>query len=291
MTLFCGTPEESWLYRDIRPDIPMCVSRNRLARRRAQSLRSAVRRWMLDSAGFTELQKHGHWRMSAERYAQQVLIWTERLGMPEFIAQQDWMCEQAVIDGGRFAGMNFLGTRTFLDPRGVATVAELTREHQRRTVQNLLELRALVPHLPIAPVLQGNTPDSYFECWEMFRESGVDLIAEPVVGLGSVCRRQATEEIRQLISTLRIAGLRLHGFGVKTGAHKYGYLLESADSMAWSTRARMLTYHGRSAGLGCAHRSCANCVTYAANWWDQHILMLDRSYQADLFEHTAGVAQ
>lgn len=290
MTLYCGTPEESWLYRDIRPDIPMCVSRNRLARRTLKSLHPSVRRWMLDSAGFTELQQHGRWRMTAEQYVELVLAWVERLGMPDFIAQQDWMCESAVINGGRFSGMDFAGTRAFLDPGGAATEVDMTREHQRLTVINFLELRDLAPELPIAPVLQGNTPESYFEHWAMFTESGINLAAEPVVGLGSVCRRQATDEIRQLISELRIAGLNLHGFGVKTGVHRYGYLLGSADSMAWSSRARSLAYHGGKSGTGCAHRSCGNCMVYAAHWWDRHMELLSGSYQVDLFEHYAGVA-
>lgn len=290
MILYCGTPEESWLYRPIRTDIPMCVSRNRLARRRAETLRPAVRPWILDSAGFTELQRHGRWRITAEQYVELVLSWVERLGMPDFIAQQDWMCETAVIEGGRFAGMDFVGTRTALDPAGRMTEAELVIEHQRRTVENFCDLSRLAPQLPIIPVLQGNTPGSYFECLEMYLKHGVDLLKESTVGLGSVCRRQGTDDIRALISELRCAGLKLHGFGVKTGAHKYGYLLSSADSMAWSTRARLLAYHGKNAGLGCAHRSCANCLTYAANWWDGHVAKLGESYQVDLFESLAGVA-
>lgn len=290
MILYCGTPEESWLYRPIRTDIPMCVSRNRLARRTLKGLRPAVRHWVMDSAGFTELQYHGRWTVTAEQFAEQVLAWVDHLGMPDFIAQQDWMCESMVINGGSFGPMKFVGTRQFLDPKGTATDAELTREHQRLTVENFLELRALAPQLPIIPVLQGNTPASYFECWELFRSAGVDLAAEPTVGLGSVCRRQATDEIRSLISELACAGLKLHGFGVKTGAHKYGYLLKSADSTAWSTTARIKAYRGEKAHEDCTHRSCANCLPYAAAWWDNHATALDRPIQADLFEDLAGVA-
>lgn len=55
----------------------------------------------------------------------------------------------------------------------------------------------------------------------------------------------------------------LHGFGIKVlGLRRYGHLLTSADSMAWSVAAR------RSAPLpGCtAHRNCANCPRYAYRW-------------------------
>ncbi|MBQ1165928.1 hypothetical protein KBZ21_48900, partial [Streptomyces sp. A73] len=66
-----------------------------------------------------------------------------------------------------------------------------------------------------------------------------DLAAEPIVGLGSVCRRQATSEINEIVATLHSHGLRLHGFGVNTqGLSDYGPSLYSADSMAWSVDGR-----------------------------------------------------
>jgi hypothetical protein len=82
----------------------------------------------------------------------------------------------------------------------------------------------------------------------------VNLATEPIVGLGSVCRRQATGEIGAIVTTFADRGLALHGFGVKVhGITKYGHLLASADSMAWSTRARRAP---RMAG--CTHRT-AKC--------------------------------
>jgi hypothetical protein len=83
------------------------------------------------------------------------------------------------------------------------------------------------------------------------------------VGLGSVCRRQSTTEIAVIVTELARCGLRLHGFGVKTGGlHLYGHLLASADSMAWSYAARR-----QPALPGCtSHKNCANCLTYATQW-------------------------
>src|SRR5258708_27264458 len=101
----------------------------------------------------------------------------------------------------------------------------------------------------------------------MDEAAGVDLAAEPLVGVGSVCRRQATEEIGTIMKTLAGLGLRLHGFGVKTeGLKRYGQYLASADSMAWSLRGR----HVR----GCSHGSHgrqvpsseANCFSFARHW-------------------------
>ena len=72
------------------------------------------------------------------------------------------------------------------------------------------------------------------------------------------------------------------GFGIKTsGLHRYGHLLASADSMAWSYSAR------RAPALsGCTgHRNCANCLTYDTTW-RQHILAASaaRGCQPGLFD-------
>lgn len=67
----------------------------------------------------------------------------------------------------------------------------------------------------------------------------VDLRKQPVVGLGSVCRRQCTTSAGNIVSTLAHDGLRLHGFGFKlTGLKAFGKYLVSADSMAWSFHER-----------------------------------------------------
>ncbi len=97
---------------------------------------------------------------------------------------------------------------------------------------------------------------------DAYDQAGIDLAAEPLVGLGSVCRRQATSEIDRIVTTLAGQGLRLHGFGVKTaGLGRYGWALESADSLAWSYAAR------REPALpGHRHKNCANCLVYALAW-------------------------
>jgi hypothetical protein len=70
------------------------------------------------------------------------------------------------------------------------------------------------------------------------------------VGVGSVCKRNgdvaAIEAVLLAIHHER-PDLRLYGFGLKTTALKSGIvdeLLETADSMAWSYRARI---EGRNA--------------------------------------------
>src|SRR5207249_4985265 len=134
---------------------------------------------------------------------------------------QDWMCEPAVIHGGTFAGQRFVGN-------GLDVLT-----HQQLTVENLLDLRENFPFIRWLPALQGEWLDDYLLHVDLYAEAGVDLVAEPLVGLGSVCRRQATSEIEHLVGSLAALGLRLHGFGVKTlGLARYGRHLVSADSLA-----------------------------------------------------------
>jgi len=145
----------------------------------------------------------------------------------------------------------------------VARTGLSVREHQERTVASYLELQALAPHLPFIPVVQGWHLADYLRCVAMYRAAGVDLARAPLTGLGSVCRRQSTGQIAVIVAALAALGLRLHGFGIKTsGLHRYGHLLASADSMAWSYAAR------RNPPLpGCrGHRNCANCLVYATAW-------------------------
>ncbi len=113
--------------------------------------------------------------------------------------------------------------------------------HQRLTVDNFLKLKSFNSEIHYIPVLQGYELDDYFKHFEMFEASGVDLRNEPIVGVGSVCRRQNTKEIEHLFKCLHAKGLKLHGFGVKTnGLKRYSEYLESADSLAWSFTSRML---------------------------------------------------
>ena len=248
---YLGTHEPSWLSRTT---LPLFVSRRRLQRLR--SLPRAAGRWALDSGGFTELAMHGRWRLAAADYASLVDRYSAEVGGLDFAAPQDWMCE----------------------PFMVAKTGLSIREHQERTVQNYLDLTSLAPGLPWIPVLQGWEVADYVRCAALYAQAGVDLAAVPLIGLGSVCRRQHTAQIAHLVSTM--SPLPLHGFGVKTdGLAAYGYLLQSADSMAWSFRAR------RSEPLpGCTHRSCANCFRYATGWAETVTAGLNQPVQASLFD-------
>jgi hypothetical protein len=200
---------------------------------------------MLDSGAFSELSIYGEWTEGPERYVAAVRRYQEEVGRLAWAGPQDWMCEPSTL------------ARTGLS----------VTEHQRRTVENFVQLRSLAPELPIFPVVQGWRLDDYLRCVDAYARVGIDLTAEPIVGLGSVCRRQATTEIGEIVGRLSGLGLQLHGFGVKAnGLHRYGGCLASADSMAWSFQGRHMH--------GCSHRppgqrpvsSEANCLAFARQW-------------------------
>jgi len=237
---FLGTHHPGWL---ATAQVPLFVSDRRL--RGYRTLPRAATTWALDSGAFTELSRHGTWDHgpTIRQYAERIRRYRDDIGYLAWAAPQDWMCEPGIT------------SRTGL------TVAD----HQRRTIDSVLALRAADPGLPVIPVLQGWTVTDYLRCTDAYSRAGIDLRAEPFVGLGSVCRRLATTAIDPIIRALYAHGItRLHGFGVKLhGLLACGHLLASADSMAWSYAARR---QPPLPGCELRHINCANCHRYAIAW-------------------------
>jgi len=124
--------------------------------------------------------------------------------------------------------------------------------------------RRLAPDLPFVPVLQGETGADYLRHAEMYETAGVRLADEPLVGMGSVCRRQTVADIVGAVGQLAAAGIRLHGFGVKTaGLPALADDLVSSDSLAWSDRGR------HEPGCSPSHKTEANCLPFAMRWRDR----------------------
>jgi hypothetical protein len=216
----------------------MFVSRRTLSPRK--SLPQALGPWALDSGGFSELSMHGKWTIGPKEYASEVRRFYDEIGKMSWAAQQDWMCEPFML---KLTGLTL-------------------REHQRRTTENYLMLREIAPDLPWVPVIQGWNVDDYMRSVDRFISAGVDLDKLPIVGVGSVCRRQHTIGASTIFASLAALGLQLHGFGVKiAGLRRSSASLASADSMAWSMKGR------RSPPLpGHTHMNCANCLEYALMW-------------------------
>lgn len=169
-------------------------------------------------------------------------------------------------------------------------------EHQRRTIENLKELRRIdaayrkeqldrhgvvVQPIRWAPVLQGWRVADYWRHLDDYRAAGIELRGEPVVGVGSVCRRQNTREAETIFRTLAAEGLRLHGFGVKLeGLARFADVLASSDSLAWSFAARNdepLPGHDRPGpGRRTGHINCANCAEYALIWRERVVGVVEK---------------
>ena len=244
MTFYLGTHVLNHLEKT---DVPLFISRRAFDKRKSSL--NAKGTWALDSGGFTELNMHGKWTLTEQEYIDRVnninrtpnLLW---------VAQQDWMCEPFVVEK---TGLTI-------------------KEHQKRTVNNLIKLRKLDSKVHIIPVLQGYSLDDYKNCFEMFESNNIDLRSEPLVGLGSVCRRQNTNDIERIVKYFFHKDIKLHGFGVKiNGMKRYGEMLESSDSLAWSYDARWTKRHCSIHKENPTTKNCANCLQYALEWREKVI--------------------
>ncbi|MCB0939152.1 MAG: hypothetical protein KDB72_02810 [Mycobacterium sp.] len=225
-----------------RAGVPLFVSHRRLAGRKC--LPRAIAEYAVDSGAYTELLLHGRWTVSPQQYCVAIRRYDAEIGRVAWAAPQDWPVESNVL----------------------AETGLSVEDHQRLTVENFLELQQCWgdDDQPWMPVIQGNTVDEYRRGWEMYGKAGIDLKNFPLVGVGSVCRRQATAEIDAVVSALlRLdPGLPLHTFGAKgQGIARYGHKICSADSLAWSAQARR-----RPPLPGHTHSSCSNCLDFALLW-------------------------
>jgi hypothetical protein len=241
-----GVHRPHWLERD---SVPMFVSNRQLAG--VKKLPRARGPWALDSGGFTEITKYGEWRTSPQQYVKLIRRYRDEVGRLAWASQQDFMCEDQAL---RMTGLTI-------------------DQHQDLTVANFLTLRELAPDLPIIPVVQGWLRPHYFRCVEKFLAAGVDLTREPLVGVGSICRRPSTYVAGMILEDLHAAGLKLHAFGYKKSGLDVSWPhVVSADSMAWSKSGRYEVMCG-------THKSEANCLRYA-QWW-----------RRDLLDHLADVRE
>lgn len=236
--MYLGTHMPHWLGQ---LTVPLFVSHRRLARQK--SYPRALAPWAADSGAFTEMSLYGQWVTTPAEYVAALRRYAEEIGNLSWAASMDAMCEPFVL---RKSG----GT---------------VESHQQWTVDNYLRLKDLAPELEIVPTLQGWTvPDDYLRCFDRYAAVGIDLTTYSRVGLGSVCRRQGSEEIAVLARRMAGMGLALHGFGVKTaGLRRFAGELRSADSLSWSYRGR------RVAGCSLTHKSEANCQKFALAWYER----------------------
>jgi hypothetical protein len=252
---YVGTHHPSWLA-DPRADFPLCVSRRWLAP--VARLRPSTESWILDSGGFSELSMFGRWTITPRQYVEEVARFEREVGLLEWASPMDWMCEWEVIHGG--GPKNYPGTHLSV------------QEHQRRTVENYLELVQLWPTVsnsspPFIPVIQGWTLGDYVRCADMYADAGVRLADQRAVGVGSVCRRKNTTRIGLILGWFA-DDFPVHAYGVTINGlidNGTGHRIASADSLAWSQDAR---YSPPLPGHRARHQHCNNCLDYARAWRD-----------------------
>lgn len=243
-TFFLGSANPRWLA-DL--DVPLCLAYHHLADRRV--LPRARAPWLLDSGAYSRLGKHGSWdTLSPRAYIAGVRHLAEEVGNLAFAGPMDWLVGDDQL------------RRTGLP----------VQAHLWNTVTNYVDLVDLWGGDPadclIIPSLQGRTETDFHACWDLYDRCGVDLSALPRVGLGSIASRQAKPEVARIVESLHDrAPVVLHGYGVKgSGLRRYGHLLSTTDSFAWSFGAR----RGRLRHPDCTarHATCSSCPIYALAW-------------------------
>lgn len=218
-----------------------------------QKLAAPSCEWALDSGGYSALSKTGSWPVSEAHYLAEIKRWRGGIGRLAWVAPMDWMCE----------------------PNVLMKTGKTVAEHQRLTVLSYLQLREHLGSLVI-PVLQGWTIDDYLRCMELYAFAGVDLTAELTVGVGSICRRGQDAVIGRILRRVARENIPIHAFGVRGDSLiAHASILASADSMAWSYRARAAR-QGPNAGYEktwnwcCESRQlqsrCTSCLAYALRW-------------------------
>lgn len=242
MTFWLGVGEASFLSQT---DVPLFIPRHRILR--TGKIHKPLGPYCVDSGAFSEIAKRGKYTFSHKQYADECLWFRWMMPGMRWCAVMDHMCE----------------------PEMIQKKGKSVRWHQQKTTESYLILKYLAPTIPWTPVIQGYQRDEYMQHVDDYHREGIDLPSLPVVGLGSVCRREKTEMIESLVKELHGYGFKTHCFGMKSGGlENCSRYLESSDSMAWSFGARRQKIRLPF----CSHQVCNNCLRYAL-YWRQYTIM------------------
>jgi len=264
---YLGMSQFEWLRNESLRDVNVFLSMRRLYERKNLP-RDNLANIAFDSGAFKQLQMFGKWDLSADQFADRCLELQRHFGRRAlWFSPQDWMCEKIVINGGKTKDGVFVGTGLTVE------------EHQLRTVKNYIQLRNILGDAVI-PVVQGDTVFDYWRCLQMYRDHGVALEQCERVGVGSVCRRQSSNDATLIMQSIaHEIGPRLHGYGFKINGYKTcaGYMI-SGDSFSWSITGRLRPdetheHYLRSVRFvpenkgkrGCAD-DCSQCLPFALAW-------------------------
>lgn len=243
-TFWLGTHKPFFLWNGEPTDwfISINALRSEKGRGRNWFALKAGARFAIDSGGFTELSRLGRWTTGPQEYVDTLDEVCARIGRPTWAAVQDHMCEPFILK----------------------KTGRTVKQHQADTIQSYIDLVKLRPKLHWVPSLQGFALHEYVDHVHQYAAHGIDLRKLPLVGVGSVCRRQGMDEAVDIMRTLHGMGLKLHGYGFKlTGIERAHQWMESADSLAWSRAAR---WEKKAPGHTHPGATCSNCIRYAMDW-------------------------
>lgn len=173
----------------------------------------------IDSGGYSFMKGKGEYTTTDRKY----LEFIEKHS-PELFALRDYPCEPDVLEE---------------HGRTVEDHLEATVKRHR----NLLKLLSgySIDSKPVA-VIQGWETEDYIRHAEMLENAGI-IGQVDYVAIGSVCRRGQIEDLKEIIRAVanKFPDKKVHAFGVKKNILQFQemrQLLDSADSLAYSSRAR-----------------------------------------------------
>jgi hypothetical protein len=207
----------------------MCWSFKQL-RRRKKELPKCKGKFLMDSAGFTELSDFGKYTFDINEY----LTCIKRFN-PDHFVNMDWMCEPSVLE----------------------KTGKSVQYHINKTVKNYSQMVQLMTETEIKkciPVIQGFKIADYLQCIKQYEKEGLVV---PYMGIGSICRRNSNREIAKILTIIKttLPDIKLHGFGVKKSVLNIipDTLLYSIDTAAYMYGKK---YNGRWV-------TSANCIDIA----------------------------
>jgi hypothetical protein len=124
------------------------------------------------------------------------------------------------------------------------------------------------PGAPLDARAPGLGRDDYRRHVDDYDRAGVDLRALPIVGIGSVCRRQATARSCRWCARWRGPASGCTASGSRCSGCGRSRAIASADSMAWSFEARRqpVLLPGCTSHINCANCCAGRCCGATACW-------------------------
>jgi len=178
-----------------------------------------IQRLFTDSGGYSFMKGKGEYQTTNAEYLDYI-----ETHQPERFALRDYPCEPDVLESHNRTVSDHLN-------RTVRAHVSLLDEYEDRSLASE----------PMA-VIQGWEVADYVRHIDMLRDAGV---LTRVVGVGSVCRRNATGDILEVLNAVsrELSGnTRMHAFGVRLDVlrEEYPRKLTSVDTHSYDYRAR---YH------------------------------------------------